>query len=77
VQVAEGSLETVLDGVAEIDKIGTFPSIEVGATLRGLGLSSLDGVDPRTRTRIEAGAGISAVAYVQMTRLAKRRHSVF
>jgi aspartyl-tRNA(Asn)/glutamyl-tRNA(Gln) amidotransferase subunit A len=49
--------------------IGTFPSIEVAATLRGLGLESLDGVDPKTRVRIEAGEGILAVDYVRMMRL--------
>ncbi|WP_245335016.1 amidase family protein [Bradyrhizobium mercantei] len=68
-QIEDGSIEAALDHVAEIDRIGTFPSIEVGATLRGLGLSSLDGVDPRTRVRIEAGAGILGTDYVRMARL--------
>ncbi|MBR0896675.1 amidase [Bradyrhizobium tropiciagri] len=68
-QIEDGSIEPVLDRIAEIDRIGTFPSIEVGATLRGLGLSSLDGVDPKTRVRIEAGAGTLAVDYVRMVRL--------
>lgn len=67
--VVDGSLESVLDDLTAIDKIGTFPSIEVGATLRGLGFASLDGVDPKTRARIEAGTGILAVDYVRMTRL--------
>ncbi|QOZ36210.1 hypothetical protein XH92_34795 [Bradyrhizobium sp. CCBAU 53421] len=35
----------------EIDKVGTLPSI-VGATLRSLGLSSLDGSDPKTRVAV-------------------------
>ncbi|MFK4489293.1 amidase family protein [Bradyrhizobium sp. USDA 336] len=68
-QIGDGSIEAALDDVAQIDKIGTFPSIEVGATLRSLGLSVLDGVDPRTRVRIEAGAGILATDYVRMVRL--------
>ncbi|MDH2383220.1 amidase family protein [Bradyrhizobium sp. CER78] len=68
-QIADGSIEAALDNVAEIDGIGTFPSIEVGATLRGLGLSSLDGIDPKTRVRIEAGAGILGIDYVRMVRL--------
>ncbi|WP_461352367.1 amidase family protein [Bradyrhizobium sp. USDA 4454] len=68
-RIEDGSIEAALDDVAEIDRIGTFPSIEVGATLRGLGLSSLDGVDPKTRIRIEAGAGILGVDYVRMARL--------
>ncbi|PJG56346.1 amidase [Bradyrhizobium forestalis] len=68
-RIEDGSIEAALDDVAEIDKIGTFPSIEVGATLRGLGLSGLDGVDSRTRARIEAGAGILGTDYVRMARL--------
>lgn len=68
-QVKEGTIEAALDDLAQIDKIGTFPSIEVGATLRSLGVSALDGVDPRTRVRIEAGAGILATDYVRMMRL--------
>ena len=68
-QIKAGSIETALDDVARIDRIGTFPSIEVGATLRNLGRSDLDGVDPRTRLRIEAGAGILGTDYVRMVRL--------
>ena len=68
-RVEEGSIDPALDDVARIDKIGTFPSIEVGATLRQLGIASLDGIDPKTRVRIEAGAGILATDYVRMTRL--------
>ena len=67
--VEEGTLEPVMDLLSAIDKIGTFPSIEVGATLKGLGYDSLDGVDPKTRTRIEAGANILAADYVRMARL--------
>ncbi|MEH2560137.1 Asp-tRNA(Asn)/Glu-tRNA(Gln) amidotransferase A subunit family amidase [Bradyrhizobium algeriense] len=68
-QIDDGSIEAALDNVAGIDKIGTFPSIKVGATLRSLGISTLDGVDPKTRVRIEAGASILAVDYVRMARL--------
>ncbi|WP_018321808.1 amidase family protein [Bradyrhizobium sp. WSM2793] len=68
-QIKDGSIESALHDVAEIDKIGTFPSIEVGATLRSLGLQELDGVDPRTRVRIEAGAGVLASDYVRMVRI--------
>jgi aspartyl-tRNA(Asn)/glutamyl-tRNA(Gln) amidotransferase subunit A len=68
-RIDDGSIEAALDRVAAIDRIGTFPSIEVGATLRDLGVSSLDGVDPKTRVRIEAGAGILGIDYVRMERL--------
>ena len=66
--IEDGSLEPTLDRLAEIDKIGGFPSIELGATLRDLNITSLDEVDPKTRTRIEAGAGILGVDYVRMQR---------
>ncbi len=69
VQIADGSIDQALDDIARIDRIGTFPSIEVGETLRNLGLASLDGIDPKTRLRIEAGHGILAVDYVRMQRL--------
>ncbi|WP_246801290.1 amidase family protein [Bradyrhizobium genosp. L] len=69
VPIADGSIDRTLDEVAQIDKIGTFTSIEVCATLRNLGLASLEGVDPKTRVRIEAGEGVLAVDYVRMTRL--------
>ncbi|MBR1176992.1 amidase [Bradyrhizobium sp. KB893862 SZCCT0404] len=69
VQIENGSIDAALDNIAAIDRIGTFPSIEVGATLRSLGLLSLEGVDPKTRVRIEAGGGVNAVDYVHMTRL--------
>jgi|SRR5579863_221978 len=68
VQVEDGSMDPALDDVARIDKIGMFPSIELGATLRNLGVECLDHVDPKTRVRIEAGANILAVDYVRMTR---------
>ncbi len=66
--VEDGSLDPILDDLVAIDSIGTFPSIEVGATLRDLGFASLEGVDPKTSARIEAGAGILAVDYVRMAR---------
>lgn len=68
-RIRDGSIEAALDAIADIDKIGTFPSVEVGATLRILGLSSLDGVNLTTRARIEAGAGILGTEYVRMVRL--------
>lgn len=68
-RVEDGSIDRALDDIAQIDKIGTFPSIEVGATLRQQGIAGLDGIDPKTRVRIEAGAGILATDYVRMTRL--------
>jgi aspartyl-tRNA(Asn)/glutamyl-tRNA(Gln) amidotransferase subunit A len=68
-QIKEGTIEAALDDLARIDKTGTFPSIEVGATLRSLGFSDLDEVDSRTRVRIEAGAGILGTDYVRMVRL--------
>jgi len=77
VQIQDGSMDTALDDIAQIDKIGTFPSIEVGATLRGLGISGLDGIDPKTRVRIEAGAGIAATDYVRMTRLRESAIAAF
>jgi aspartyl-tRNA(Asn)/glutamyl-tRNA(Gln) amidotransferase subunit A len=66
--VTDGSLDPSLDALAELDKIGGFPSIELGATLRDLGVTSLDEVDPKTRARIETGAGILGVDYVRMQR---------
>ncbi|MFT4101240.1 MAG: amidase family protein [Burkholderiaceae bacterium] len=66
--VVDGSLDRSLDALAEIDAIGGFPSIELGATLRDLGVTSLDEVDPKTRARIETGAGILGVDYVRMAR---------
>lgn len=68
-RIEDGSIDQALDDIVRIDKIGTFPSIEVGATLRELGIPGLEGIDPKTRVRIEAGAGILATDYVRMTRL--------
>ena len=66
--IEDGSIDSALDDIAQIDRIGMFPSIELGATLRNLGIECLDEVDPKTRVRIEAGAGVLAVDYVRMTR---------
>lgn len=66
--VEDGLLDPSLDALAALDKIGGFPSIELVATLRDLGVSSLDEVDPKTRARIETGAGILGVDYVRMQR---------
>jgi len=68
IAVEEGSLDPVFEHTDRVDKLGTFPSIEVGATLSQLGVSSLDGIDPLTRARIEANKNVSAVDYVMMTR---------
>lgn len=68
IAVAEGSLDPILEYTDRIDKLGTFPSVEVAATLPELGISSLDGIDPKTRARIEGGKNVSATDYVLMTR---------
>lgn len=68
IAVEDGSLDPVLEQTDRIDKLGTFPSVEVGATLAQLGISSLDDVDPLTRARIEGNKNVSAVDYVLMTR---------
>lgn len=72
VTIVEGSLESVLDGLSEIDAIGTFPSVELAAKLRSLGHTELAEVDPKTRTRIEAGLGLSAIDYLHMASLRSR-----
>jgi len=66
--VDERSLDPILEYTDRVDKLGTFPSVEVAATLAELGITSLDGVDPKTRARIEAGRTVSATDYVMMTR---------
>jgi aspartyl-tRNA(Asn)/glutamyl-tRNA(Gln) amidotransferase subunit A len=77
VRTAESSLKPHLDALAQIDKIGTFPSIEVAATLAALGISDLEAIDPNTRVRIEAGGTVSAVDYVRMTRLREAAIAAF
>jgi aspartyl-tRNA(Asn)/glutamyl-tRNA(Gln) amidotransferase subunit A len=67
--VVDGSMDAILDELAAIDRFGTLPSIEVAATLRDKGITNLEGVDPKTRARIDAGAGILATDYVRMIRL--------
>lgn len=64
----ERSLDPILECTDRIDKLGTFPSVEVAATLIELGVTSYDGIDPKTRARIEAGRNVSATDYVLMTR---------
>lgn len=64
----ERSLDPILEYTDRVDKLGTFPSVEVAATLAELGVTSLDGIDPKTRARIEAGRTVSATDYVLMTR---------
>lgn len=68
IAVDERSLDPILEYTDRIDKLGTFPSVEVAATLAELAVTSLDGVDPKTRPRIEAGRNVSATDYVLMTR---------
>lgn len=77
IRIREGSLDPALDILADIDKIGTFPSVELRATLRGLGVDDLDEVDPNTRVRIEAGDNVSASDYVRMRRLRETAVSSF
>ena len=68
ITVGERSLDPILEYTDRVDKLGTFPSVEVAATLDELGVTSLDGVDPKTRARIEAGRAVSATDYVLMAR---------
>ena len=69
VRVEEGSLEWILADLSEIDAIGTFPSVELAATLLSMDITDLARVDPNTRARIEAGSGLPAVDYLRMARL--------
>ena len=68
-KIEEGSLDPTLDALADIDRLGGFPSIELGATLRQLGVKHLEEVDPKTRARIDAGATVLGTDYVRMLRL--------
>lgn len=77
IKVEEGSLDPVLDALSEIDNVGTFPSIELAATLRSLHFSDLTEVDPNTRARIEASSHLSAIDYLHMVRLRSRLVSSF
>lgn len=69
IAVFDGSIEPVLETVAEIDRIGTIAGVEVAETLRSLGVANLEVLDPRIRVRIEASAIMPAVDYVRMLRL--------
>jgi aspartyl-tRNA(Asn)/glutamyl-tRNA(Gln) amidotransferase subunit A len=77
VQVGTARIDNALDSLAEIDKIGTFPPIELSATLRQLGVTDLADVDPNTRERIEQGGRLSAVDYVRMLRSRNAAVSAF
>ncbi|WP_434621606.1 amidase [Azospirillum sp. B2RO_4] len=66
--IVEGSIEAELESLAELDRIGVFTAIELAATLAELGIAALDGIDPKTRARIEAGAKAPAADYVRMQR---------
>ncbi len=48
VNVMSGNIEAELDLMATLDGIGFFPAVELAATLKMLGFTSLDGIDPRT-----------------------------
>jgi aspartyl-tRNA(Asn)/glutamyl-tRNA(Gln) amidotransferase subunit A len=72
VRISDGSLEPILDELARIDGLGTFPPVELAATLRSSGITDLAPVDPNTRSRIEAGSGLSAVDYLEMARLRRQ-----
>jgi aspartyl-tRNA(Asn)/glutamyl-tRNA(Gln) amidotransferase subunit A len=74
IAVGEAGFDQILGELAEIDKIGTFPSVELRATLRQLGVDDLSDVDPNTRARIELGDRLGAADYVRMVRM--RREAV-
>jgi aspartyl-tRNA(Asn)/glutamyl-tRNA(Gln) amidotransferase subunit A len=67
--VGEAAIDGALDDLSEIDKIGTFPPVELRATLRQLSIDDISDVDPNTRERIELGERLSAVDYLRMVRL--------
>ncbi len=71
--IVDGSIEEELDALGALDRVGVFTAIELMATLTDLGISSLDGTDPKTRARIERGGHTSAADYVRMVR---RRHDL-
>ncbi|MBK1838635.1 amidase [Azospirillum sp. YIM B02556] len=66
--IVDGSIDAELDALAELDRIGVFTAIELAATLADLGITALDGIDPKTRARIEAGGKAPAADYVRMQR---------
>ena len=67
-RIVEGSIDAELDALADLDRIGVFTAIELAATLAELGITALDGIDPKTRARIEAGGRTPAADYVRMQR---------
>lgn len=71
IDVVPGDIEAELDRMATLDGIGFFPAVELAATLKMLGMTSLDGIDPRTVARITSGQGVLAVDYLAMK--ARRR----
>lgn len=64
--VVSGDIEAELDRMATLDGIGFFPAVELAATLKILGFTSLDGIDPRTVARITVGQTTLAVDYLAM-----------
>ncbi|PKU22711.1 amidase [Telmatospirillum siberiense] len=67
--VRDGSIEAELDLQAELDGVGTFPSVELSARLEAEGLADLAGIDPKIAARIEAGRRVLATDYLRMIRL--------
>jgi aspartyl-tRNA(Asn)/glutamyl-tRNA(Gln) amidotransferase subunit A len=64
--VREGVLDRELDQLAELDAIGTFPSVELLARLKAEGIDDFSNVDPKIRARIEGGRQVLAADYVRM-----------
>lgn len=71
VTIEDGDIEAELDLMAQLDGIGFFPAVELAGTLKSLGFSKLEGIDPRTAARITAGQSVLAVDYLVMQ--ARRR----
>ncbi len=66
INIVPGDIEAELDLMATLDGIGFFPAVELAATLKMLGFTSFDGVDPRTVARITVGQNTLAVDYLAM-----------
>lgn len=68
IEIIDGSIETELDALAELDALGAFPSFELAGTLTSLGIHDLGEVDPRIRVRIEKSRGVTGESYAEMLR---------
>lgn len=67
--IVEFACEDLLDGMAAMHRLGTFPAVEAAANLGDvMSLRSAD-MDPLVRARVERGLEIRAVDYVRMLRL--------